>query len=54
MSKEPSYIRCMKPNDAKQAGMALGQRQSCSPVREAQKGAKGRFWVHFGAVPELL
>jgi len=23
MSKEPSYIRCMKPNDAKQAGMTL-------------------------------
>lgn len=23
MSKEPSYIRCIKPNDAKQAGMTL-------------------------------
>lgn len=23
MSKEPSYIRCIKPNDAKQAGMSL-------------------------------
>lgn len=23
MSKEPSYIRCMKPNDAKQAGRTL-------------------------------
>lgn len=41
MSKEPSYIRCMKPNDAKQAGMALGTEAGhCIPVREAQKGAK--------------
>lgn len=23
MSKEPSYIRCIKPNDAKQAGTTL-------------------------------
>lgn len=53
MSKEPSYIRCMKPNDAKQAGMALGrQTEHGIPVREAQKGAElkpctilGSFWV---------
>lgn len=53
MSKEPSYIRCMKPNDAKQAGMALGTEiEHRIPVRETQKGAEtkhctilGSFWV---------
>lgn len=43
MSKEPSYIRCMKPNDAKQAGMTLVTpflHRHQVPVRETQEGAR--------------
>lgn len=52
MSKEPSYIRCMKPNDAKQAGMALGTEQSTDPRQGGTDSSHikpctilGSFWV---------
>lgn len=45
MSKEPSYVRCIKPNDAKQPGRS--ERNLVSPLKHKMKllmsGTKSNF-----------